>query len=297
MKKIVTLAAVAAGLSASPALAQSASPGGFYIGALGGYEGIDVESADGSVSADADSAVYGVNVGYDLSLGSAFVGIEGELSTSSGDTEFPDSFTGAREGLEANGQYYIGARAGVALTPGIAAYGKVGYTSLDTKAFTSSGSLDELEDNAGGLRFGGGVQVQLPGPLEARVEYRRSKYKDLIDGTFGDATTDQVVEALRGRGRGCQVLTRERPGDKARRAGIPRRVLVDAMIHGPGRRARSASGIVEVSSSRMYSRAISQSRRSVREAVAVRRRMATAALSLKSVKCDPFPIGPLPTRF
>lgn len=196
MKKIVTLAAVAAGLSASPAWAQSASPGGFYVGALGGYEGIDVESADGSVSADADSAVYGVNLGYDLSLGSAFVGIEGELSTSNGDTEFPDSFTGAREGLEANGQYYIGARAGVALTPGIAAYGKVGYTSLDTKAFTSSGSLDELKDNAGGLRFGGGVQVQLPGPLEARVEYRRSKYKDLIDGTFGNATTDQVVAGV-----------------------------------------------------------------------------------------------------
>lgn len=196
MKKIVTLAAVAAGLSASPAWAQSASPGGFYVGALGGYEGIDVESADGSVSADADSAVYGVNVGYDLSLGSAFVGIEGELSTSNGDTEFPDSFTGAREGLEANGQYYIGARAGVALTPGIAAYGKVGYTSLDTKAFTSSGSLDELKDNAGGLRFGGGVQVQLPGPLEARVEYRRSRYKDLIDGTFGNATTDQVVAGV-----------------------------------------------------------------------------------------------------
>ena len=196
MKKIVTLAAVAAGLSASPAWAQSASPGGFYVGALGGYEGIDVESADGSVSADADSAVYGVNVGYDLSLGSAFVGIEGELSTSNGDTEFPDSFTGAREGLEANGQYYIGARAGVALTPGIAAYGKVGYTSLDTKAFTSSGSLDELKDNAGGLRFGGGVQVQLPGPLEARVEYRRSKYKDLLDGTYGNATTDQVVAGV-----------------------------------------------------------------------------------------------------
>lgn len=196
MKKIVTLAAVAAGLSASPAWAQNASPGGFYVGALGGYEGIDVESADGSVSADADSAVYGVNVGYDLSLGSAFVGIEGELSTSNGDTEFPDSFTGAREGLEANGQYYIGARAGVALTPGIAAYGKVGYTSLDTKAFTSSGSLDELKDNAGGLRFGGGVQVQLPGPLEARVEYRRSKYKDLIDGTYGNATTDQVVAGV-----------------------------------------------------------------------------------------------------
>lgn len=195
MKRILTLAALAAGLAATPAMAQST--GGLYVGALGGYEGIDVESADGSISANADSAVYGINAGYDLSLGSAFVGVEGELSTSNGDTEFPDSFGGAREGLEANGQYYIGARAGFALTPGIAAYGKVGYTSLDTKAFTSSGSLDELEDNAGGIRFGGGLQVQLPGPLEGRVEYRRSKYKDVIgDGTFGDATTDQVVAGV-----------------------------------------------------------------------------------------------------
>ena len=197
MRTLVTLtalgAALCAAVTATPALAQQ---GGLYVGAIAGYEGIDVEAADGSVSADADSAVYGVNAGYDLSLGSLFVGVEGELSTSSGSTEFPDSFTGAREGLEANGQYYIGARAGVALTPGIAAYGKVGYTALDTKAFTSAGTLDELEDNAGGLRFGGGLQVQLPGPLEARVEYRRSKYKDLIDGTYGDATTDQVVAGV-----------------------------------------------------------------------------------------------------
>mgnify|MGYP001500475658 CR=1 FL=1 len=196
MRKVLVLAAVSVGLAATPAMAQSSAPGGLYVGVLGGYEGINVESADGSVKADADSAVYGINAGYDLSLGSAFVGVEGELSTSGGSAEFPDSFSGARDGLKANGQYYIGARAGLALTPGIAAYGKVGYTSLDTKAFTSSGSLGELEDNAGGLRFGGGLQVQLPGPLEARVEYRRSRYKDLSEGSFGDATTDQVVAGL-----------------------------------------------------------------------------------------------------
>lgn len=196
MKRILALAAIAAGLSATPALAQSSAPGGFYVGALGGYEGIDVESADGSVSANADSAVYGINAGYDLSLGSAFVGVEGELSTSGSSTEFPASFTGARDGLEANGQYYIGARAGVALTPGIAAYGKVGYTSLSTKAFTSAGNLEELKDNAGGFRFGGGLQVALPGPLEGRIEYRRSQYKDLADGALGNASTDQVVAGV-----------------------------------------------------------------------------------------------------
>ena len=197
MKKVFALAAVAAGFAAAPAMAQdNTAPGGLYVGAIGGYEGIDVESSDGSVSADADSAVYGINAGYDISLGSAFVGVEGELSKSGGSTTFPDDFDGARDGLDADGQYYIGARAGVALTPGIAAYGKVGYTALDTKAFTSSGSLDELDDNAGGLRFGGGLQVQLPGPFEGRVEYRRSNYKDVAGGTYGDATTNQVVAGV-----------------------------------------------------------------------------------------------------
>ena len=92
--KILTLVAIVAGTLSTPALAQS----GLHIGAIAGYEGIDVESADGSVTADASSAVYGVNVGYDLGLGSAFVGVEGELSTSGGSTEFPNSFSGARTG-------------------------------------------------------------------------------------------------------------------------------------------------------------------------------------------------------
>lgn len=197
MKKTLAAAAVAMGFTATPAFAQeSGAPGGFYIGAVAGYEGIDLEAADGSASASANSAVYGINAGYDLSLGNAFVGIEGELSTSDSSTEFPGSFGGARDSLEANGQYYIGARGGVALTPGISAYGKIGYTSLSTSAFTSAGSLEELEDNASGLRFGGGVQLQLPGSLEGRLEYRRSRYSDVNEGTFGDATTDQVVAGL-----------------------------------------------------------------------------------------------------
>ena len=68
--------------------------------------------------------------------------------------------------------------------------------SASTTAFTTAGTLAELEDNAGGFRFGGGLQVQLPGPLEGRVEYRRSQYNDLGDGTYGDATTDQVVAGV-----------------------------------------------------------------------------------------------------
>ena len=196
MKKIIAAVAIlsTAGMAA-PALAQATAPGGFYVGALAGYEGLDVESGDGSISADADSAVYGVTAGYDLSLGSAFVGVEGELSASGGTTEFPSSFGGARDGLDADGQYYLGARAGFALTPGIAAYGKLGYTALDTQSFTSAGSFDDVKENASGVRWGGGLQVQLPGPLEGRVEYRRSRYND-VGGDVGDVSTDQVTAGL-----------------------------------------------------------------------------------------------------
>jgi outer membrane immunogenic protein len=188
---------VAAGLAAAPALAQeTGAPSGLYVGALAGYEGIDVRSADGSATASADAAVYGLSAGYDLGLGNAFVGVEGEVSTSSSSTEFPDSLGSARDGLDANGQYYLGVRAGVALTRGIAAYGKVGYTSLSTRAFTQSGSLGELKNNADGVRYGAGLQVQLPGPLEGRVEYRRSTYKDVNEGAFGNASTNQLVAGL-----------------------------------------------------------------------------------------------------
>ncbi len=197
MKKIIVMAALGAGLAATPAMAQEKeAPGGLYIGALAGYEGANVETAGSTVTLDSDAAVYGVAVGYDLSLGGAFVGVEGELSTSDNSAEFPDSAGAAYDGLKAGGQYYIGARAGLALTSGIAAYGKAGYTSLDTSAFTSAGSLDELDENSSGFRFGGGLQFQLPGPLEARLEYRRSNYDDSASAEFGEVTTDQVVAGV-----------------------------------------------------------------------------------------------------
>ena len=193
MRKLLATVAIAAAFTAAPAMAQD---GGLYVGVLAGYEGIDVDSADGAVSADADSSVYGATIGYDLSLGNAFVGVEGEIAKSDSTATFPDSFGAARESLSSDAQYYVGARAGVALTPGIAAYGKIGYTSIDVNAFTESGSLAELEENASGLRYGAGVQVALPGPLEARVEYRRSEY-DAVDGTeFGDAASDQLVAGI-----------------------------------------------------------------------------------------------------
>ena len=80
MRTILVLTAVAAGLVATPAMAKT---GGLYVGALAGYEGIHVKSADGTATAKGDHAVYGVNAGYDVGLGHAFVGVEGEGPTAS----------------------------------------------------------------------------------------------------------------------------------------------------------------------------------------------------------------------
>ncbi len=52
MKKLLTLAVIAAGTCATPAFAQST--GGLYVGAVAGYEGLDVETADDTATASAD---------------------------------------------------------------------------------------------------------------------------------------------------------------------------------------------------------------------------------------------------
>jgi len=39
-------------------------------------------------------------------------------------------------------------------------------------------------------------RVRASGPLEGRVEYRRSRYDNVADADFGKATTDQVVAGI-----------------------------------------------------------------------------------------------------
>ena len=100
----------------------------------------------------------------------------------------------ARDGLDADGQYYIGARAGFAVAPGIAGRRQGRLLALDTKSFTSAGSLDDLDNNATGLRFGGGLQVQLPGPLEGRLN--TAGRNTTTSAAMSATTTDQVVAGL-----------------------------------------------------------------------------------------------------
>src|SRR3546814_4171683 len=82
--KTALLAAIgaAAVTIASPALAQdeASSFNGPYVGVLGGYDNVGLNSSR------EDGVLYGGVIGYDINLGGAVLGVEGEYSDS--DTKF-----------------------------------------------------------------------------------------------------------------------------------------------------------------------------------------------------------------
>ena len=82
MKSIVKFSAAALAFASTPAFAQDAAPmmGGFYVGALAGIDSVRV--SDGTDSASKTGAVFGVTAGYDLDMGNAVVGLEGEFADS-----------------------------------------------------------------------------------------------------------------------------------------------------------------------------------------------------------------------
>src|SRR3546814_19118357 len=84
LMKTALLAAIgaAAVTIASPALAQdeASSFNGPYVGVLGGYDNVGLNSSR------EDGVLYGGVIGYDINLGGAVFGVEGEYSDS--DTKF-----------------------------------------------------------------------------------------------------------------------------------------------------------------------------------------------------------------
>ena len=97
MKKISTLL-VAGSMAAlaTPALAQDSSNfDGFRVQGVVGYDALKAGSSvddDGNDNNDQsiDGLAYGVVLGYDVDLGGAVVGVEGEYTDSTASTNFDD---------------------------------------------------------------------------------------------------------------------------------------------------------------------------------------------------------------
>lgn len=140
MKKLIVAAAVALGLSAAPAMARDFSGPRFEVTA-----GAD----DVTNGVDPTDVTYGAALGYDLQFGKVVLGVEATAAN-----VFDRADLGA------------GARLGYVVNENVLAYARGGYTNLDL----GRRSVD-------GLTVGGGLEVNVAGPVYGKVEYRYTDFE------------------------------------------------------------------------------------------------------------------------
>jgi outer membrane immunogenic protein len=186
MKKILVASLLAGATVATPALAQDVNPTftGPRVEAILGYDhvgaGSDFDNDNGRDDQSIDGLLYGVGVGYDVNLGSAVVGVEGEYTDSTAKSDRYDPTDQFGFGRVSQGRdLYVGARAGILADPATLVYVKGGYTN--SKLNVLAGNTNETTDTAfklDGWRIGGGVERAINANTFAKVEYRYSNYTD-----------------------------------------------------------------------------------------------------------------------
>lgn len=207
MRKLV-LAALAASVAATPALAQDEVNPQFTgprVGIVGGYDIVRPGSTeDTDIDGDnqnVDGFLYGVDVGYDFSIGGAVVGVEAELSDSTGKVKANTSdpnFFGFGE-VATGRDIYVGARAGFLATPSTLIYAKGGYTNTKLNVLASDGTT-ELRQNykLDGWRVGAGVEQAIGSNTYAKLEYRYSNYRNAnFEFSNGGVTDDFDIDTDR----------------------------------------------------------------------------------------------------
>ncbi|HEY0624343.1 outer membrane protein [Sphingomonas sp.] len=194
MRKLV-LAALAASAMTAPAFAQDATFTGPRVEALVGYDAAS-DGTDGDAGSS-DGVTYGGAIGYDVQLGGAVIGAEAELTGSSVDTR-ADSLLAAGDRLvvDMGRDIYLGARAGVAITPTTLLYAKGGYTNARVNTTYETGSSrTEISEDMEGFRVGAGAEFKLSGNAYLKGEYRYSNYGK-IDGYDIDVDRHQLVAGV-----------------------------------------------------------------------------------------------------
>lgn len=186
MKKILVASLLAGATVAAPAMAQDVNPTftGPRVEAILGYDhvgaGSDFDNDNGRDDQSIDGLLYGVGVGYDVNLGSAVVGVEGEYTDSTAKSDRFDPTDQFGFGRVSQGRdLYVGARAGILANPATLVYVKGGYTN--SKLNVLAGNTNETTDTSfklDGWRIGGGVERAINANTFAKVEYRYSNYTD-----------------------------------------------------------------------------------------------------------------------
>ena len=186
MRKLMVATLLAGGAVAAPALAQDATPTftGPRVEAILGYDhvgaGSDFDNDNGRDDQSIDGLLYGIGAGYDVNLGSAVVGIEGEWTDSTAKSNRYDPTDQFGFGRVSQGRdLYVGARAGILANPMTLIYVKGGYTN--SKLNVLAGNTNETTDTSfklDGWRIGAGVERAINTNTFAKLEYRYSNYTD-----------------------------------------------------------------------------------------------------------------------
>lgn len=217
MKKLVFAAIGTTSLMALAAPAMAQSEGTFTGPRVEAIVGYDISQAGSTADNDLnsqddqsiDGLVYGVGLGYDVDVGGAVLGVEGEYTDSTAKTEFSDG--GDYEGfglgrVDTGRDLYVGVRAGVKVQPDVLAYVKGGYSNARYNVLSTDGTT-ELKNNidTDGYRVGAGLEYAVNKNAFAKIEYRYSNYseaeidfQDTPDSDRYDIDTDrhQIVGSV-----------------------------------------------------------------------------------------------------
>lgn len=207
MRIAIAAALAASTLIAAPAFAQDTDPTftGLRVGVIGGYDIIRPGSTeDSDIDGDdqnVDGFLYGVEAGYDIGVGGAVVGVEAELSDSTGKVEAQSTdpnFFGFGE-VGTGRDIYVGLRAGVLASPSTLIYAKGGYTNARLNVLATDGTT-ELRENfeLDGWRIGAGVEKAIGTNAYAKLEYRYSNYSNAnFEYDNGTITEDFEIDTDR----------------------------------------------------------------------------------------------------
>ena len=220
MRKLMVATLLAGASVATPALAQDVGPTftGPRVEAILGYDhvgaGSDVDNDDGRDDQSIDGLLYGIGAGYDVNVGSAVVGIEGEWTDSTAKSDRYDLTDQFGFGRVSQGRdLYIGARAGILANPATLVYVKGGYTN--SKLNVLAGNTNETTDTSfklDGWRIGAGVERAINNNTFAKLEYRYSNYTDgHIDYMDGDTSSEFDIDT--DRHQVCLLYTSPSPRD------------------------------------------------------------------------------------
>lgn len=183
-KSILALTGIAFCVLATPAFAQEeANFQGPHVRAIVGWDNF---SAGNGPSTSKDGAVFGGGFGYDFQRENFVVGIESELTSSSGSASW-DGIANPADHLkvEAVRDIFIGARAGYVVMPQLLLYGKIGYSNFKVKnqydANMPGSSRIKDKVTSDGFRVGAGLKYRFSGNFYARGEYRYTHYGDVND--------------------------------------------------------------------------------------------------------------------